>query len=73
MTTISRRTALGGLAVVPLARPGLIRAQTVSTPVRIGLLSDVGGTYQDNGGPGSKVAAELAVADFGGTVLGRYD
>jgi hypothetical protein len=33
-------------------RPGLIRAQTVSTPVRIGLLSDVGGTYQDNGGPG---------------------
>ena len=69
MNRISRRAALAGLAAAPLARPALVRAQTA--PIKIGLLSDVGGTYQDNGGPGSKVAAEMAVADFGGKVLGR--
>jgi branched-chain amino acid transport system substrate-binding protein len=48
-----------------------VRAQAPSEPVRIGLLSDVGGPYREVGGPGSKVAAELAVEDFGGSVLGR--
>jgi branched-chain amino acid transport system substrate-binding protein len=71
MTGVSRRAAIGGAVALPLSMPSIIRAQTVSAPVKIGLLSDVGGTYQDNGGPGNKVAAELAVSDFGGTVLGR--
>ena len=31
----------------------------------------MGGPYRDVGGPGNRVAAELAVADFGGSVLGR--
>ena len=39
--------------------------------MKIGLLSDVGGPYRENGGPGSKVAVEMAVADFGGSLLGR--
>jgi branched-chain amino acid transport system substrate-binding protein len=51
--------------------PGLIRAQSTSKPVRLGLLSDMGGPYRDVGGPGNRVAAELAVADFGGSVLDR--
>jgi branched-chain amino acid transport system substrate-binding protein len=71
MTTLSRRAVLGGVAAASLARPGLIRAQTVSTPVKIGLLSDVVGLYRENGGLGSKVAVELAAADFGGALLGR--
>jgi len=71
MRKLSRRFALGGLAAVPLATPGLIRAQSTSKPVRLGLLSDMGGPYRDVGGPGNRVAAELAVADFGGSVLGR--
>ena len=71
MSRITRRGALGALAVTALARPALVRAQTSSTPVRIGLLSDVAGPYRHVGGPGSKLAAELAVADFGGSVLGR--
>ncbi|MGA3003001.1 MAG: ABC transporter substrate-binding protein [Acetobacteraceae bacterium] len=71
MRKLSRRLALGGLAAVPLATPGLIRAQSTSKPVRLGLLSDMGGPYRDVGGPGNRVAAELAVADFGGSVLGR--
>ncbi len=71
MSTITRRAALAGLAAAPLAKPALIRAQTSSKPVRIGLLSDVGGPYRDVGGPGARVAVELAVQDFGGSVLDR--
>ncbi|HEY4173522.1 MAG TPA: ABC transporter substrate-binding protein, partial [Rhodopila sp.] len=68
---ISRRGVLGAAAVSALARPGLLRAQTASGPVRIGLLSDVAGPYRNVGGPGAKVAVELAVEDFGGSLLGR--
>lgn len=73
MSGLSRRAALGSAAVAAasLAAPGLICAQTVSAPVRIGLLSDVAGPYRHVGGPGSKLAVEMAVQDFGGAVLGR--
>lgn len=69
MTTITRRSALGAAATIALARPGLLRAQ--SSPIRIGLLSDVAGPYRNVGGPGAKIAVELAVEDFGGHLLGR--
>jgi branched-chain amino acid transport system substrate-binding protein len=45
------------------------RAQTA--PLRIGVLTDMSSLYADNGGPGSVVAAQMAVDDFGGSVLGR--
>jgi branched-chain amino acid transport system substrate-binding protein len=68
---LTRRTALAGAIAATLARPGLIRAQTASAPVRIGLLSDVAGPYRNVGGPGARIAVELAVEDFGGSLLGR--
>jgi branched-chain amino acid transport system substrate-binding protein len=71
MPTISRRLLLGSIAAAPLATPGIIRAQSTSKPVRMGLCSDMGGPYRDVGGPGNRVAVELAVQDFGGSVLGR--
>ena len=71
MSKVTRRAALAGLATVPLARPAFVRAQSSSAPVKIGLLSDMGGPYRDVGGPGARVAVELAVQDFGGSVLGR--
>ena len=71
MSGVSRRIVLGGLAAAPLAAPGIIRAQSSSKPVRIGLLSDMGGPYRDVGGPGNRVATELAIQDFGGSVLDR--
>jgi branched-chain amino acid transport system substrate-binding protein len=71
MTNFSRRLLLGGIAAAPLAMPGIIRAQSTSKPVKLGLLSDMGGPYRDVGGPGNRVAVELAVQDFGGSVLGR--
>lgn len=39
--------------------------------VRIAVLSDMSGLYADIGGMGSVEAARMAVADFGGKVLGR--
>ena len=36
----------------------------------IGVLTDMSGPYADLGGPGSVIAAQMAVADFGGTVAG---
>jgi branched-chain amino acid transport system substrate-binding protein len=71
MTDLSRRVVLGGLAAAPLAAPGIIRAQSTSKSVKIGLLSDMGGPYVDVGGPGNRVATQLAIDDFGGSVLGR--
>ena len=71
MSRLSRRILLSGLAAAPLARPALIMAQSTSKPVKIGLLSDMSGPYRDVGGPGNHVATELAIADFGGSVLGR--
>ena len=71
MSGVSRRALLSGLAAAPLAKPGLIRAQTTSKPIKIGLLSDMGGPYRDVGGPGNRVATELAIQDIGGSVLGR--
>lgn len=40
-------------------------------PIKLGVLTDMSSLYADNGGQGSVVAAQMAVGDFGGTVLGR--
>lgn len=71
MTAISRRLVLAGLGSAPLAMPGIIRAQTTSKPIKIGMLSDMSGPYRDVGGPGNRRAAELAIEDAGGGVLDR--
>jgi len=46
-------------------------AQISDDVVKIGVLNDQTGLYADLGGPGSVVAAKMAVEDFGGTVLGK--
>lgn len=46
-------------------------AQAQSPPLKIGVLTDEAGPYADSAGPGSILAAEMAVADFGGSVKGR--
>ena len=47
-------------------------AQGISDDVvKIGLILDMSGVYADVSGRGSVTAAELAIADFGGTVAGK--
>jgi len=54
---------------------GLLLAPAMATPqdgaVKIGVLDDMSGPYSDNTGPGDVLAVRMAVADFGGTVLGK--
>src|ERR1700733_2764719 len=50
---------------------GAAHAQTTPDTIKIGVLNDMTSLYADNGGPGSVVAANMAVDDFGGTVLGK--
>lgn len=71
MVALTRRGTIAALAASALAKPALLRAQTTSAPISVGLLSDVGGPYKEVGGPGSRLAAEMAVVDFGGALLGR--
>ena len=46
-------------------------AQVSNTPLKIGVLTDEAGPYADSAGAGSILAAEMAAADFGGTMKGR--
>lgn len=39
--------------------------------VKIAVLSDMTGLYSDLAGPGTTIAAQMAINDFGGTVLGK--
>ena len=58
-----------GAGAFVLAAPAL--AQLSDDVVRIGMMSDQTGPYSGNGGPGSTIAARLAIEDFGGKVLGK--
>jgi branched-chain amino acid transport system substrate-binding protein len=66
---MKRRTFLGSLS--GLAIPTVAGASVSGDAVRIGVLNDMSGLYADFAGPGSVVAARLAVEDIGGRVLGR--
>lgn len=58
-------------AVVAIAlSTSVIHAQE-KPPIKIAVVNDQGGVYMESGGPGSGVAARLAVEAFGGEVLGR--
>jgi len=63
----------GAAAVILLAGAALnaASAQISDDVIRIGVLNDQSGLYADLGGPGSVIAARMAVEDFGGTVLGK--
>lgn len=58
-----------GLALLLMAVSGSAVAQ--NGPVKLGVLTDMSSLYADNGGQGSVVAAQMAVDDFNGKVLGR--
>ena len=50
---------------------GTARAQLSDDVVKIGVLTDMSGPSKDADGPGSVTAAQMAIDDFGGTVLGK--
>ena len=66
---MTRFIALAASAALALA-PTLAASQATK-PVKIGILNDQSGVYADYGGKGSVEAARMAIADFGGKVLGQ--
>ncbi len=50
---------------------GSANAQISDDVVRIGVLNDQSNVYADLGGPGSVIAARMAIEDAGGKVLGK--
>lgn len=68
MAGFGRRAALGGGLAAWAAGPA---AAQPSGPVRIGVLTDAAGPYADSGGPGSLLAARMAIKAFGGSVAGQ--
>jgi branched-chain amino acid transport system substrate-binding protein len=50
---------------------GAVKAQISDDVVKIGVLTDLSGPAATATGPGSVAAAQMAVEDFGGTVLGK--
>jgi branched-chain amino acid transport system substrate-binding protein len=54
-----------------VACPGGAMAQFASEVVRIGVLTDETGPYSDSAGPGSILAAKMAMEDFGALVKGH--
>ena len=61
---------VSSLVIFFLAAPAAL-AQVSDDVVRIGVLNDQSSLYADAGGPGSVVAARMAVEDAGGSVLGK--
>jgi branched-chain amino acid transport system substrate-binding protein len=66
-----KHTVLGLLAATLLLGTGHAQAQISDDVVRIGVLTDLTGVYADNNGPGTVIATQMAVEDFGGKVLGK--
>jgi len=64
------RTLVAAALIAAVLSPVPSQAQISDKVVRIGVLTDMSGPASDATGPGSLAAAQMAVADFGGTVLG---
>jgi branched-chain amino acid transport system substrate-binding protein len=57
------------IAMATLAAPLTANAELSDGKLKIGVLSDMSGVYKALEGPGAVIAAEMAIEDFGGSVL----
>ena len=63
LASLAAATALFGLNAAASAQTG--------APFRIGMTTDMSSAYSDITGKGSAIAVQMAIDDFGGSVLGR--
>jgi branched-chain amino acid transport system substrate-binding protein len=66
-----KRFLAAGLVSASFAVPAVAADAISDGVVKIGVLNDQSGIYVDMAGPGSVIAAKMAVEDFGGKVLGK--
>lgn len=69
-TGLTRRLLIG-TGTAAAATSVASRRVRAAAPIRIGVLNDQSGLFADLGGPGSVIAARMAVADLGGAVASR--
>ena len=65
---MKRVVSLAALSVALMC--GAAQAQMSDGVVKIGVMNDMSGTYADLSGPGSAIAAQMAVEDFGAAAKG---
>ncbi|WP_299183432.1 ABC transporter substrate-binding protein [uncultured Neptuniibacter sp.] len=66
-----KKSLLTAAVATAFAVSGAQAAGISDDKVKIGVLADMGGVYSDICGKGCVTAVEMAVEDFGGTVLGK--
>ncbi|MCL1478278.1 MULTISPECIES: ABC transporter substrate-binding protein [unclassified Marinobacter] len=59
------------VAAASLSLPLTAAGALSDDKVKIGVLSDMSGVYKSLEGPGAVIAAEMAIEDFGGSVMGK--
>src|SRR5512135_3807523 len=65
-----KRTLIAAAVAATLSMAGAASAQVSDGVIKIGVLSDMSSLYSDIGGPGSVVAAKMAIEDFGAAKKG---
>jgi branched-chain amino acid transport system substrate-binding protein len=70
MNRIASATTFAFASLAVLFASSTAFAQYTDGVIKIGVLTDMASLYADNGGPGSVVAAKLAVEDFGAAAKG---
>src|SRR3954464_5930067 len=70
MSAVGKLSAALGLAFAAISAPMVAHAQVSDGVVKIGVLSDMSSLYSDIGGPGSALAARMAVEDYGAAKKG---
>ena len=68
---MNRRSKIYAIALVACASMPASAAHAEANKVVIGDIDDMSGVYADIIGPGGVEAAKMAIADFGGSVLGK--
>jgi len=71
MTTKMPRALMAGLFAATLCGVSDANAQVSDATVKVGLITDMSGVFADADGPGGAEAIQMAIADFGGQVLGK--
>src|SRR6185312_6502969 len=67
----SVKRATTGIVAAVLAMSSTAALAQAKPPLKLGGILDMSSLYADITGPGSEMAAKMAVEDFGGEVLGR--
>src|SRR5215471_5681456 len=71
MRAFTRAFSLAVSTLCALATGSAMAQGVQGGVIRIGVLNDMSGVYSDDQGPGSLLAAQMAVEDFGGSVAGQ--